>query len=103
MRGAVVVDGQLYSPAMPPSLCEIEVTAVNASRDERLEYQHQIALREKFALVAHGSRKADGRQVYFCPAAAGKVAIIFGVTCSMLLMPGIDTPIWVSRAPMMAP
>ena len=58
---------------MPPSLCEIEVTAVNASRDERLEYQHQIALREKFALVAHGSRKADGRQVYFCPAAAGKV------------------------------
>jgi hypothetical protein len=46
---------------------------VNATLGERLAYQKQVAARSLYALVPYGSRKADGSQVYQCPASAGKV------------------------------
>ena len=47
--------------------------AVNASIEELAEYQRKIGLRAKYRLIPHGARKADGSQVYQCPAAAGKL------------------------------
>lgn len=72
-RGALVVDGQPYSPSLPVALREIAMPAVNASLEVLAEYQRKIGLREKYRLIPHGARKPDGSQVYQCPAAAGKL------------------------------
>ncbi len=72
-RGAVIVDGQPYSPSLPVALRELKMPAVNASIEELAEYQRKIGLREKYRLIPHGARKADGSQVYQCPASAGKL------------------------------
>ena len=73
-RGALVVDGQPYSPAMPEKLHDIAQPAVNATLDKIQAYQHEIGLREQYRLIPHGSeRRSDGSQVYQCPASAGKL------------------------------
>ena len=72
-RGALIVDGQPYSPSLPVALREVKMPAVNASIEELAEYQRKIGLREKYRLIPHGARKADGSQVYQCPASAGKL------------------------------
>jgi hypothetical protein len=73
VRGAVIVDGQPFSPSLPPSFFVLHPPAVNASKDELLTYQKSIDARARYALSHHGSRKVDGRQTYVCPAAAGKL------------------------------
>lgn len=72
-RGALVVDGQAYSPAMPEKLHNIDRPPVNATLERIQAYQHEIGLREQYRLIPHGSRHANGSQVYQCPASAGKL------------------------------
>ena len=72
-RGAVIVDGQPYSPSLPVALREVKMPAVNASIEVLAEYPRKIGLREKYRLIPHGARRADGSQVYQCPASAGKL------------------------------
>ena len=72
-RGALIVDGQPYSPSLPVALREVAMPAVNASIEVLAEYQRKIGLREKYRMIPHGARKADGSQVYQCPASAGKL------------------------------
>jgi hypothetical protein len=72
-RGALIIDGQPFSPSLPPTLHHIVPPPVNATRSEFVKYQKQIEDRAKYAMVAHGARKANGAQVYKCPAAAGKL------------------------------
>jgi hypothetical protein len=75
VRGALVIDGQPFSPSTPPDLRYIAVPAVNATLSERLAYQKQVAARSLYALVPYGSRKADGSQVYQCPASAARCSV----------------------------
>jgi hypothetical protein len=72
-RGALIIDGQPFSPSLPPKLHLIAPPSVNAERAEVINYQKQIEDRSKYAMVPHGARKANGAQVYKCPAAAGKL------------------------------
>jgi hypothetical protein len=76
VRGAVIIDGQPFSPSIlnAPGLLKIKPPAVTASWAEIDAYQQEIAKRAKYALVSHGSRKANGAQVFQCPAAAGKLS-----------------------------
>lgn len=77
VRGAVIIDGQPFSPSLPQSLRVIhrplpaETYALNP--DALKKYEDQIAARSIYALVPHGARKPTGAQVYQCPAAAGKL------------------------------
>ena len=77
VRGAVIIDGQPFSPSLPQSLRVIhrplptETYALNP--DVLKKYEDQIAARSIYALVPHGVRRPNGAQVYQCPAAAGKL------------------------------
>jgi hypothetical protein len=73
VRGALIIDGQPFSPSLPKALHMIEVPKVGCTSEERMTYQRSIAARSIYALKAHGSRKSDGQQTYMCPAAAGQV------------------------------
>lgn len=72
-HGAIIIDGQPFSPSTPRGLWTIEVPAVDASAKTIREYQDQIALRSQYALVPHSARKPNGSQVFQCPASAGKI------------------------------
>lgn len=98
VRGAVIVDGQPYSPSIPAALLDVAMPPVNATIENLMEYQRKIRLRDQYRMVPHGSRKADGSQVYQCPAAAGKLRCPL-VASSQLLKLGT----MVTRPPMMSP
>jgi hypothetical protein len=72
-HGAIIIDGQPFSPSTPKGLWMIEVPEVNASAEKIGEYQDRIALRSQYALVPHSARKPNGSQVFQCPASAGKI------------------------------
>jgi hypothetical protein len=72
-HGAIIIDGQPFSPSLPSSLYSIPVPGIGAPEQLRVEYQAKIAARSVYAMVRHGSRKPDGSQVFQCPAAAGHV------------------------------
>ncbi|HEY5302659.1 MAG TPA: hypothetical protein VIJ86_01230 [Acidimicrobiales bacterium] len=72
-RGALIIDGQPFSPSLPTALHDIKVPAVNATIEERLTYQAKIAARAVYAMKPYGSRKADSQQTYECPASAGQL------------------------------
>jgi hypothetical protein len=77
VRGAVIIDGQPFSPSLPQSLRVIhrplptETYALNPNALKK--YEDQIAARSIYALVPHGVRQPNKAQVYQCPAAAGKL------------------------------
>lgn len=77
VRGAVIIDGQPFSPSLPKSLSTIHrplpTDTYTLNPDALKKYEDQIAARSIYALVPHGARKANGAQVYQCPAAAGKL------------------------------
>lgn len=85
-RGALVVDGQPYSPSLPESLRELKMPAVNATIEVLAAYQRKIGLREQYRLIPHGSRKADGSQVYQCPASAGKLRCALVASSQLLAL-----------------
>jgi hypothetical protein len=72
-HGAVMIDGHPFSPSVPPALQLLVPPPPGSMWVDVQAYQQKIAMREKYALVPHGSRKANGSQVYQCPAAAGKL------------------------------
>jgi hypothetical protein len=69
-----MIDGHPFSPSTPPAFFLLTPPPPGAPWSDVAAYQQQVALREKYALVAHGSRKANGSQVFQCPAAAGKLS-----------------------------
>jgi hypothetical protein len=72
-HGAIIIDGQPFSPSLPQRLRVIPQPHVNSDLDKILDYQADIAQRAKYAMVPHGSRKDTGAQVYQCPASAGNL------------------------------
>ena len=79
MRGAVIIEGRPYSPSIPERLMHIDPPkgGIDGSYKPNpvllREYQDQIAAREVYALVPHGTRRANGTQVFQCPGSAGKL------------------------------
>ena len=73
-HGAIMIDGQPFSPSTPPGLHLIVPPPPGRPFKEIADYQAQIATRARYALVPHGSRSANGSQIYQCPASAGKLS-----------------------------
>ncbi len=67
-NGAIVVDGQPYSPRLPVHLRDLEPPKVGAPKAAILAYQAQIAQRAPYALHAVGGRHDDGSWDFGCKA-----------------------------------
>jgi hypothetical protein len=59
-NGAIVVDGQPYSPRLPQHLRNLTPPKVGAPKSAITAYQEQVALRAPYALHAVGGRQDDG-------------------------------------------
>lgn len=95
VHGALIIDGQPFSPATPLSLRVITPPPVGSPAADYIAYQQQIALRSIYAMVPHGRPRADGSQVYKCPAAAGKILCPLQAskrTTAPGLMPALSAP-----------
>ncbi|MGY1825803.1 MULTISPECIES: hypothetical protein [unclassified Blastococcus] len=68
LNGAIVVDGQPYSPRLPEHLRDLTPPKVGATKAEILAYQAQIAQRAPYALHAVGGRRDDGSWDFGCKA-----------------------------------
>ncbi|MGY1775414.1 hypothetical protein ACI8AV_06110 [Geodermatophilus sp. SYSU D00804] len=67
-NGAIVVDGQPFSPRLPAHLRNLEPPKVGASKAAILAYQARIAQRAPYALHAIGGRRDDGGWDFGCKA-----------------------------------
>ena len=74
VRGALVIDGQLFSPGTPKALRDLVPPGVNAAPELVETYRQQVARRAAYALPKHGSPKPSGAQTFTCPARAGTLA-----------------------------
>ena len=94
-HGALVVDGQPFCPALPRKFYRIVKPSVTADRAAFDTYLQAVHDRSRYALVPHGRRRADGSQVFQCPAAAGRLKC--GLVSSSLklpvtVMPALNAP-----------
>jgi hypothetical protein len=77
--GAIIIDGQPFSPSIPKALRTIAPprgkgsTTYKPSPQALADYQQSIKARSIYALVPHGQRLANGNLVFQCPGAAGKL------------------------------
>ena len=77
--GAVIIDGQPFSPSIPKALRTIAPprskgsTTYKPSPQELATYQARIKARSTYALLPHGQRLPNGNLVFQCPGAAGKL------------------------------
>jgi hypothetical protein len=75
--GAIIIDGQPFSPSIPKSLQRIipptgkDTDVYRPDPTALAEYQAKIAARSVYALVPNGSRRPNGTMVFQCPGAAG--------------------------------
>jgi hypothetical protein len=69
-NGAIVIDGQPYSPRLPQHLRNLARPEPGTSRDELEDYQALIAQRKVYALHAVGGRNDDGSWDFGCRAMA---------------------------------
>ena len=67
-NGAIVIDGQPYSPRLPQHLRNLTPPKVGAPKSAITAYQEQVALRAPYALHAVGGRHDDGSWDFGCRA-----------------------------------
>jgi hypothetical protein len=91
-HGAVMIDGHPFSPSTPPAFFLLTPPPPTAPWTDVQAYQQQVERRAKYAFVPHGSRKANGSQVFQCPASAGKLACPLVPSSSMNLFPALLAP-----------
>lgn len=99
VHGALIIDGNLFSPATPANLRNLTPPPVGASIAGIITYQQQVAKRSQYALVPHGKRRTNGDADYRCPAAAGKLrcALVPGSLQLPMSVPTALTPPTVAR------
>lgn len=79
VHGAIIIDGQPFSPSMPTALKKLvppsgKGTDVYKPSPEALaEYQAKVKARSMYALVLNEARRPNGTLVFQCPSAAGKL------------------------------
>jgi hypothetical protein len=79
LRGAIIIDGQLYSPSLPKKLRNLTpprskgTNVYNPNPQEVADYEAAIKARSIYALLPHGKMSAKGTMVFQCPGAAGKL------------------------------
>lgn len=71
--GALQIDGDLYCPAMPHNLHDIERLDHFASVEQRHQFFAEIQRRQIYAMKPHGKEKPGRPRRFRCPAAAGYV------------------------------
>lgn len=69
-RGALLVDGAFYCPALPPALVDASAEH-RAGRISKDRYAELVAARAPWRLVRKERRDADGYERYACPAQGG--------------------------------
>ena len=92
VHGALIIDGQPFSPATPPDMRLIAAPPVNAPTSEKIKYQQKINARSSYALVRHGRGLGNGAQDYVCPAHAGKISCPLSGVVNPLLLPAVHAP-----------
>jgi len=73
INGALMIDGNPFSPATPTKWHNITPPPVNATNAVKLAYQAEVNKRAMFALVPHGRRDANGAHNFQCPAQVGNI------------------------------
>lgn len=90
--GAVIIDGNPFSPSTPQSLRHLVPPPVGAPWSDIDAYQQQIVTRQKYALVPHGSRQTNGAQIFQCPASAGRLSCQLVPTSPANGFPAVGAP-----------
>jgi hypothetical protein len=70
-KGAVQLDGQMYCPALPEALFDIERLDQFATQKEREKFFAEIERRQTYEMKPHGKEKSGKPRRVKCPAAAG--------------------------------
>ena len=91
-HGAIIIDGQPFSPSCPPTLFDIPKPPVSASTADIVAYQNAIAVRAQYALVPYGSRKKNGAQNFRCPARCKKLSCPLVATSKKSAFPVFTNP-----------
>ncbi len=73
VKGALIIDGNPFSPATPSQLHLIDPPDVSEPAATHWAYQKLIEQRALYAMCPHGSRHASGAQDFMCPAHKGKL------------------------------